>query len=132
MHAPGQLAETFAINNRVNLYLLDAIDEINLADVYTGPKGRSVGKQWAHLHDVRMMWLKAAAPDLLSGLNKLIDEQALPKKQLANALIQSGAAIEKVFQQAESTGKIKGFKPHATAFLVTCWPMRHITAVRSW
>ena len=117
MSPQEQITETFAINNRVNLYLLDAIAEEHLADVYTGSKGRNAGKQWAHLHDVRMMWLKAAAPELLTGLTKLSDEEALNKKALKNALAQSGKAIESLFQQAAATGKIKGFKPHATAFL---------------
>jgi len=115
--AADQLAETFAINNRVNLYLLDAIDEASLSAAYSGPKGRSVGKQWAHLHDVRMMWLKASAPDLLKGLNKLDDAEALQKKAIAHAFTLSGKAIETLFQQAAGTGRIKGFKPHATAFL---------------
>jgi len=114
---PAALAETFAINNRVNLYLLNAIDEASLANVYIGSKGRSVGKQWAHLHDVRMMWLKASAPDLLQGLIKLSDAEALQKKSIVDALTESGNAIEMLFQQAAHTGKIKGFKPHVTAFL---------------
>ena len=116
MPAHEQLIETFAINNRTNLYLLDAIKEEQLADVYLGAKGRNVGKQWAHLHDVRMMWLKAAAPDLLTGLVKLTDEEALKKEAIKNTLIKSGKAIELLFQQAAATGKIKGFKPHATVF----------------
>jgi uncharacterized damage-inducible protein DinB len=117
MPAHEQLIETFAINNRTNLYLLDAIKEEQLADVYQGSKGRNVGKQWAHLHDVRMMWLKAAAPGLLAGLVKLTDEETLKKEALKNALTKSGKAIELLFQQSADTGKIKGFKPHATAFL---------------
>jgi len=117
MTVPHQLAETFAINNRINLYLLEAIQETHLTDVYQGSKGRHAGKQWAHLHDVRMMWLKAAAPDLLNGVSKLTDEQALQKKSLRDALTASGKAIEMLLQQAATTGKIKGFKPHATAFL---------------
>ncbi len=117
MSTHEQLTETFAINNRVNLYLLDGIPEEHLPDVYTGGKGRSAGRQWAHLHDVRMMWLKAAAPELLAGLSKLSDDEALNKKALKNALTQSGKAIEQLFQLSVATGKIKGFKPHATAFL---------------
>jgi uncharacterized damage-inducible protein DinB len=117
MSAHEQLTETFCINNRVNLYLLEAIPELHLADVYPGAKGRCVGKQWAHLHDVRLMWLKASAPALMAGLAKLEEAEALNKKALAKALIQSGKAIELLLEQAAPTGKIKGFKPHATAFL---------------
>ena len=117
MTAQETLIETFAINNRINLYLLEAIKEEHLADMYTGSKGRNVGRQWAHLHDVRMMWLKAAAPELLTGLAKLTEADALKKQVLATALKQSGKAIELLFRQAAGTGKIKGFKPHPTAFL---------------
>ncbi len=111
------LPETFAISNRINLYLPEAIKEEYLADVYTGSKGRNLGRQWAHLHDVRMMWLKTVAPELLTGLVKLTEADALKKQALTSALKQSGKAIELLLQQAAVTGKIKGFKPHPTAFL---------------
>ena len=111
------LIETFQINNRINLYLLEAIDEQYLADLYTGSKGRSAGKQWAHLHNVRLMWLKAAAPELMEGLSKAEEADALTKKLLKDALIRSGKAIEELFRKAAKEGKIRGFKPHPTAFL---------------
>lgn len=111
-----QLIETFQINNRINLYLLDAVDEKHLADVPTGTKGRNAGKQFAHLHNVRLMWLKAAAPELLEGLVKLEDADAAKKKPIKDALVKSGKAIESLLQKAAKEGKIKGFKPHPTAF----------------
>jgi uncharacterized damage-inducible protein DinB len=113
----SQLTETFQINNRINLYLLEAIGEKHLADLYTGSKGRSVGRQWAHLHNVRLMWLKASAPELMAGILKIEDTDALNKKLLKDALTKSGKAIESLFGKAEKDGKIKGFKPHAVAFL---------------
>jgi uncharacterized damage-inducible protein DinB len=117
MSSQQPLTETFAINNRVNLYLLEAIQEAHLADVYPVARGRCVGKQWAHLHDVRLMWLKAAAPGSMNGMQKLEESASLSKTALSKALIQSGKAIELLFDQAAGTGKIKGFKPHPTAFL---------------
>src|SRR5437870_647626 len=63
------LAETWAINNRVNLYLLDAIADDALGAAL--PKSRSVHDLFAHIHNVRLMWLKPAAPELLDGLEKL-------------------------------------------------------------
>ena len=62
-----QFLETWEIHNRINLYLLDAIEAAHLKD-HSASKGRSVGEQFAHLHNVRLMWLKAAALDLLKGL----------------------------------------------------------------
>ena len=108
--------ETFQIHNRINIYLLDAIDEAHLNDL-SSSKGRNVGEQFAHMHNVRLMWLKAAAPELLKGIEKAEKENKITKKILREALIKSGTAIETLLQQFVATGKIKGFKPHANAFI---------------
>ena len=74
-----ELIETFQIHNRINIYLLDAIDETHLNDL-SSSKGRNVGEQFAHIHNVRLMWLKAAAPELLNDLEKIEKENKLTKK----------------------------------------------------
>lgn len=113
--ANNPLVETWQIHDRINLYLLDAVDPASL-DSHSASKGRSVGEQFAHIHNVRLMWLKSAAPDLLAGLAKV--EQANDKKLLKKSLTDSGAAIGKLLTNSlEADGKIKGFKPHAAAFL---------------
>lgn len=111
-----ELIETFRIHNRINLYLLQAIEESHLADVASS-KGRTVARQWAHMHNVRLMWLKAAAPELLATQRKFEDADLLTKALLEEALVQSGKAIESLFEKAAGEGKIRGFKPHPTAFL---------------
>jgi uncharacterized damage-inducible protein DinB len=109
------LVETWQIHDRINLYLLDAVDPASL-DSHSASKGRSVGEQFAHIHNVRLMWLKSAAPDLLAGLAKV--EQPNDKKLLKKSLTDSGAAIGMLLTNSlEADGKIKGFKPHAAAFL---------------
>jgi uncharacterized damage-inducible protein DinB len=111
------LLETWQIHDRINLYLLDAIDPASL-DSHPTSKGRSVGEQFAHVHNVRLMWLKTAAPELTKDLTKLEKEQTNDKKLLRKSLIDSGAAIETLLTNAlETGGKVKGFKPHASAFL---------------
>jgi uncharacterized damage-inducible protein DinB len=112
-----QLVETWQIHNRINLYLLDAIPAAALGNV-SASKGRSVGEQLAHVHNVRLMWLKSAAPELLAGLEKVESEQATDKAVLAAALTKSGTAIEALLRKAVAAGgKVKGFKPHVVAFL---------------
>lgn len=111
------LFDTWQINNRINLYLLEAIPEENLRDTLTS-KGRSAGEQFAHIHNVRLMWLKAALPDLLNGQEKIEKENAHDKKLLRDSLTASGKAIETLLQHAvENGGKVKGFKPHVMAFV---------------
>jgi uncharacterized damage-inducible protein DinB len=108
--------ETWEIHNRINIYLLEAIDEAHLKDTAAG-KGRNVGEQLAHIHNVRLMWLKAAMPALLDGLIKLEKEQPATKEILKEELEKSAIAIAKLLEIGFETGKIKGFKPHAAAFL---------------
>jgi len=110
-----QIVETWKIHNRVNLYLLDAIEPASLG-LSLNQKGRTVGQLFAHLHSVRLMWLKPAAPELLNGLEKLSDDAA--KADLANSLKQSGEAIESLLRNAlVSGGKVKSFKRGVVPFL---------------
>jgi uncharacterized damage-inducible protein DinB len=111
------LLETWDIHNRINLYLLDAMEPAALAGL-SASKGRTVGEQFAHVHNVRLMWLKSAAPDLLAGLMKVEKEQAVDKKLLRQSLTESGMAIRQLLAQSlKDGGKVKGFKPHVVAFL---------------
>jgi uncharacterized damage-inducible protein DinB len=112
-----QILETWRIHNRINLYLLDAIDSQALQGT-PGAKGRNVGEAFAHMHNVRLMWLEAAAPDLMPGLSKLEKAQAADREALRQSLAASGEAIEVLLQRGMAAGgKIKGFKPHAVAFM---------------
>ena len=108
------LAETFHINNNINLYLLDAIAEEHLKD-QSASKGRNVGEQFAHIHNVRLMWLQVADASLMKGLEKIEKEKGISKSILKKSLEASAKSIESLLEN--SNGKVKGFKPHATAFL---------------
>jgi len=113
----NQLIDTWQIHDRINLYLLDAIEASSL-NSHSASKGRSVGEQFAHIHNVRLLWLKSAAPDLLKGLTKVESEHAADKTLLRKSLVDSGKAIADLLTTSlESGGKIKGFKPHPSAFL---------------
>ncbi len=112
-----QFLETWDIHNRINVYLLDATEPAALGSL-SASKGRSVGEQFAHIHNVRLMWLKAAAPNLLASLTKIEKDTASDKKLLRKALIDSGEAIKILLSQSlQQGGKVKGFKPHVVAFL---------------
>ena len=112
-----QFLETWEIHNRINLYLLDAVEPASLTSL-SASKGRNVGEQFAHIQNVRLMWLKSATPDLLTGLLKIEKDQAVDKKLLRKSLLESGEAIKSLLGQSlQNGGKVKGFKPHVTAFL---------------
>jgi uncharacterized damage-inducible protein DinB len=111
-----QLVQTWNIHDRINRYLLDAIPEEALASSLA-PKHRTIFQLFAHLHNVRLMWLKSAAPELLDGLAKLDGDRG-DKATLKAALTASGSAIEALIRKSLAAGgKVKGFKPHVVAFL---------------
>lgn len=113
---PAQVLDTWRISSRINLYLLGAISEEALNDV-PPTKGRSVGKIFAHVHNVRLMWLASAAEDLMEGLTKFEPDAAVDLETLRSALEASADAVEVLLARGLETGKIKGFKPHPLAFL---------------
>ena len=76
-----------------------------------------MGEQFAHIHNVRLMWLKSAAPELLANLQKIEKTEAHDKTVLRKALTDSGKAIGALINQSAETGKVKGFKPHVGAFV---------------
>jgi len=111
----SHVAEAWAIHDRINRYLLAAIPDEALVAV-SASKGRTVAEQFAHIHNVRLMWLKSALPALLTGLTKL-EKTALNRKSLSTELEKSGAAIRALLEHAAADGdRMRGFKPHGTAF----------------
>jgi uncharacterized damage-inducible protein DinB len=112
-----QLVEAWEIHARINLYLLDAVPPEALGD-RSASKGRTVGEQFAHVHNVRLMWLKEAAPELLEGLAKLEKDAQLDHDVLRASLEASAAAVSALLGKALAAGgKVRGFRPHAAAFL---------------
>ena len=110
-----QLLDTWRIHARVVLYVLGAADPAALTAKPL--KGRTAGEQFAHLHNVRLMWLGSAAPDLGEGLVKLVKEDAGNVATLRSALVASGERVEALVARALETGRVKGFKPHPAAFV---------------
>jgi uncharacterized damage-inducible protein DinB len=111
-----ELIETWQINNRINLYLLNAIPEENLSGSLAS-KGRKAGEQFAHINNVRLMWLKEAMPEALEKTVKIEKEKASDKEFLRECLIRSGEAIAGLIEKSAESGRVKGFKPHLTAFV---------------
>jgi uncharacterized damage-inducible protein DinB len=113
----AELVETWTIHNRINLYLLAAVTPAGLAAKAAG-RGRAVALQFAHMHNVRLIWLKSAAAERLAGQRKFeADDEAPSADVLGRALTDSGNAIAELLRSSLAEGgRIKGFKPHATAF----------------
>ena len=55
------LLEAYAVNERLNQYLLENLDAAAWNAEPPGGKGRSIAAIAAHMHNVRHMWLAVAA-----------------------------------------------------------------------
>ena len=110
------LVETWAIHNRINLYLLDAIPD---GAPRRRPAQVPVRLRPLRPHPQRSPDVVEAGPaGLLAGLEPLDTKGVVPKEGLRSALEASGLAVAELFRRAvTSGGRVKGFKPHATAFL---------------
>lgn len=109
-----QILDTWRISVRVGLFALDGVDPqaLGAADL----QGRTPGKQFAHLHQVRRMWLEHTAPDLHASVADLEEAEKTDRDRLREALMASGASIEELIRRGLARGQIKGFKPHPAAF----------------
>ena len=113
-----QILDTWNINNRINLYMLAAVPPEALTDV-SASKGRSVAEQFAHIHNVRLMWLKAAAPELMDGQEKIEKETSADKKLLERCLKESGKAIEQLLKRESQRVRSRGSSRIPWLFLAT-------------
>jgi uncharacterized damage-inducible protein DinB len=108
------LADTFLLNNRVNLQLLDLLSDEQLA-YSANPRARSIADQFAHLHNVRRVWLEVRAPSAAEQLEKL-EKGDLSRAELRSALEASAEALAEAIGESERTGKMKGYKRGPAAF----------------
>lgn len=107
----AQIIETWMINNRVNLMLIDAISEEGMKCALSKKGGRTVELQFAHMHNVRLWRLENYAKKLMNGLAEIDKEGMISKELLKENLIQSADVMAIwIGQGVDEYGKIKGFK----------------------
>jgi uncharacterized damage-inducible protein DinB len=108
------VVRSFTIHNRIHLYLIEALDEQAWSAAPPGGKGRTIAALFAHIHSVRLMWLKAAKQALPGAL-----EKEASRSEAKKALMASAKAIEEwVLPALEGDGRIPNFKPDGWAFVV--------------
>ncbi|HZQ67969.1 MAG TPA: DinB family protein [Terriglobales bacterium] len=112
---PQSLLHAFETNDRITRYLIENLPRDAWAAKPPGGKGRTIAGIVAHLHNVRVMWLKAAR----SGeIPEQLDKARVTPPQALKALLQSRDALAKVLKAAlESDGRVRGFKPDVTGFV---------------
>ena len=101
-----EICEAWHINQRANQLLLDAIDDESLTATLSKRGGRSVARQFAHLHDNRVFQLEKRAPAHAEGLARFAAKGA-PKtdpdrRALVRALERSSKRVEAWFRAAHA------------------------------
>jgi hypothetical protein len=113
-----QIIETWHINNRVHLMLIDAISDEGLHCTLSKRGGGTPAKQFTHLHNLRLWRLEKVDKELLKGQSKIDTAGTIDKALLKKRLNESGAAIAKMIENGiVDGGKIKGFKRGVIPFL---------------
>jgi uncharacterized damage-inducible protein DinB len=112
---PQALLHAFDTNDRINQYMLENLPADAWCAAPPAAKGRTVAAIVAHMHNVRVMWLKAAkAADIPDQLER----DKVASAQAAKGLEQSRAALAKVIEAAlEGDGRVKGFRPDVAGFV---------------
>jgi len=108
-----ELKEAWQTNNRINLYLFDAITDEGMRCTLSTRGGRDVARQFAHIHDVRLYHLEKRAPDLMEGLEPFRSKDHPDRAVVREALVASGDAVERFFGELAEPPegkKRKGFK----------------------
>jgi uncharacterized damage-inducible protein DinB len=115
---PLALLNAFNTNNRINQYLIDNLPPAAWKakpPEGKGGKGRPIAAIVAHMHNVRVMWLKAAKAEEIPAQ---LDRETVTPSQALRALEASRAALSVVMSRAlESNGRVKGFRPDVAGFL---------------
>jgi uncharacterized damage-inducible protein DinB len=116
--APFVLSEAilsaFDTNDRINQYLLENLPGEAWRAEPPEKKGRDIAGIVAHMHNVRVMWLKATKGKVTEQLDRLTVTPAQAKK----ALGASRAALREVLRMAlEADGRVKGFRPDVAGFV---------------
>jgi uncharacterized damage-inducible protein DinB len=107
-----QLVESWQINHRVTLKLLNALDDDALQATLSTRGGRDVARQLAHLHESRLMLAELTSKTNRDAkLPHFAKGESPTKKQLRDALEASSGGVETSIREGWANGgRLPGFK----------------------
>ncbi len=107
------LLQAYAAHDRINHYLLENLP----AEAWDAKPeaGRTIAAIVAHMHNVRVMWLKAAKVEHIPAQ---LDRHTVTREQALAGLAESRDGILRLLGSAlATTGKVKNSPPDAAHFL---------------
>jgi uncharacterized damage-inducible protein DinB len=109
------LLNAFDTNDRINHFMIDNLPDAAWRAKPLDGKGRTIAAVVAHMHNVRVMWLKAAKSD---EIPPQLDRATVTPKQALHALEASRQALSAIISRAlETDGRVKGFRPDVAGFV---------------
>jgi len=112
----ASLLSALATSERINQFLLERLPADAWRAEPPGGEGRSIAAVVAHLHNVRLMWLKGAAKG--TRIPPQLDRAKVTREQARKALAASHQAVAKLVRASlDAGGKVKNFPPDVTAFV---------------
>jgi len=112
---PVALLNAFNTNDRINHYLIDNLPPAAWRAKPPGEKGRTIAGIIAHMHNVRVMWLKASKAD---EIPEQLDRAKVTPTQAMRGLEHSRHALSVIISRAlQKDGRIKNFRPDVAGFI---------------
>ena len=113
-----QILESLATNNRINLFLIDAISDEGMKCTLSRRGGRNVARQFAHLHTNRVWQLEKRARRLAGGLRKFETAEEPNRTTLRENLESSTEVLAEYFRLAlAGDPSVKCFKKGPVTYL---------------
>ena len=112
MDLQTDLIQSWDLNNKVTLYLLDNI-KADWLPTKLNSNGRSIGEQFLHINNIRSYWIGKVGTKVNLKLDKKF---AKDKQQLKRALQKSSQKMNETLSKIFEQESIKGYKPHPAAF----------------
>lgn len=112
---PEALLNAFDINDGINRYMIENLSGEAWTAKAPDGKGRTIAAIVAHMHNVRVMWLKAAKAD---EIPEQLDRASVNPAEAVRGLEGSRKALHALIRRAlESDGRIKNFRPDVASFV---------------
>jgi len=112
---PAALLNAFNTNDRINQYLIENLSASAWSEKPPGGKGRTIQAIVAHMHNVRVMWLKAARA---GKIPEPLDRTTITPAEARSGLESSRSALDTLLREAlEGNGRIRNFRPDAAGFV---------------
>lgn len=110
------LLNAYKTNDNITRYLIENIDAKAWRAEPPGGKGRTIASIVAHIHNVRVMWLKVIVKD--GPIPGQLDRHTVTPRQAITALSESGEEVARVIANAlAADGRVKYFKPDVAGFV---------------